>query len=90
MKFAVAVSALVTVASAAAVAKHASPLDVKIEMVGNSGVKATVTNTGSEDLKIFKTGSILDKSPTEKVKITQGKSKVAFNGVRFYIMKKGL
>ncbi|KAI0513143.1 neutral protease [Xylaria bambusicola] len=90
MKFAAAVSALATMASAAAVAKQASPLDVKIEMVGNSGVKATVTNTGSEDLKIFKTGSILDKTPTEKVKITQGKSRVAFNGVRLRVMKSGL
>ncbi|KAJ3570867.1 hypothetical protein NPX13_g5584 [Xylaria arbuscula] len=90
MKFAAAVSALATMASAAAVAKPASPLDVKIEMVGNTGVKATVTNTGSEDLKIFKTGSILDKTPTEKVKITQGKSNVTFNGVRLRVMKKGL
>ncbi|KAI8634478.1 neutral protease [Xylariaceae sp. FL1651] len=70
VKFAAAVSALATVASAASVGvtKLAS-LEVNIEMVGNSSVKASITNTGIEDLKIFKTGSFLDKTPTEKVKI---------------------
>ncbi|KAJ2987594.1 hypothetical protein NUW58_g4420 [Xylaria curta] len=79
MKFAAAVSALATVASAASIGigKPVSPLDVKIEMVGNTGVKASITNKGTEDLKVFKTGSFLDKRPTEKVKVTQGKSKVA-------------
>ncbi|KAI0420338.1 neutral protease [Xylaria grammica] len=92
MKFAAAVSALATVASAATinVGKSASPLDVKITMVGNTGVKASITNTGSEDLKVFKTGSFFDNSPTEKVKVTQGKSNVAFSGVRLRVKKTGL
>ncbi|KAI0401532.1 neutral protease [Xylaria palmicola] len=92
MKFAAAVSALATVASAASVSigKPVSPLDVKIEMVGNTGVKASITNKGTEGLKIFKTGSFLDKHPTEKVKVTQGKSKVAFSGVRLRVKQTGL
>ncbi|KAI3323953.1 neutral protease [Xylariaceae sp. AK1471] len=92
MKFVTAISALATVANAASISisKPSSPLDVTIKMVGNSGVKASITNTGSEDLKVFKTGSFLDKTPTEKVKVSQGKSKVAFNGVRLRIKKSGL
>ncbi|GAP88632.1 putative deuterolysin metalloprotease [Rosellinia necatrix] len=92
MKFAAAVSALATVASAATiqVGKPASPLDVKIEMVGATGVKASITNTGAEDLKVFKTGSFLDKRPTEKVKVFQGKAKVAFRGVRLRVKQTNL
>ncbi|KAI0441042.1 neutral protease [Xylaria telfairii] len=92
MKFAAAVSALATMASAASISivKPISPLDVKIEMVGNTGVKASITNKGTEDLKVFKTGSFLDKRPTEKVKVTQGKSKVPFTGVRLRVRQTGL
>jgi len=91
MKFATAVSALTTVASAASInIPNASPLDVKINMVGNTGVKATITNTGSKDLKVFKTGSFLDKTPTEKVRVSQGKSAVPFSGVRLRVKKTGL
>lgn len=92
MKFAAAAAALATMASAATipVGKPITPLDVKIEMVGNTGVKASITNTGSEDLKVFKTGSFLDKRPTEKVKVTQNNSKVAFNGLRLRVRPTGL
>ncbi|KAI0469340.1 neutral protease [Xylaria cf. heliscus] len=92
MKFASAVSALATAASAASVSigKLVSRLDVKIEMVGNTGVKASITNKGAEDLKVFKTGSFLDKRPTEKVRVTQGKSKVPFTGIRLRVKQTGL
>jgi len=46
-----------------------SPLDVKIEMVGNSLVKASVTNNGLSALKLFKTGSILGEHVVEKTEI---------------------
>lgn len=46
-----------------------SPLDIKIEMVGNSEVKATIVNTGSSNLKVLKTGSILDSAPVEKARV---------------------
>lgn len=52
--------------------KRASPLDVKLEMVGNSAVKATVTNTGSTNLKVFKTGSFLDEAAVEKADVFSG------------------
>ncbi|KAI0411750.1 neutral protease [Xylaria grammica] len=92
MKFLAGAALLASVASAASIdnAKGASPLDVKIEMVGNSAVKASITNTGSSDLKVFKTGSLLDKAATEKVKVYQGKNKVDFSGVRLRVTSSNL
>ncbi|KAI1745793.1 hypothetical protein F4680DRAFT_403254, partial [Xylaria scruposa] len=74
MKFLASATLLASVASAASIdnAKRDSPLDVKIEMIGNSGIKASVTNTGASDLKVFKTGTLLDTTATEKVKVYQG------------------
>ncbi|KAF6802242.1 neutral protease, partial [Colletotrichum musicola] len=48
MKFSIGISLLATLASAVSVDKakrDTSPLDVKLEVVGNSGVKAVLTNT---------------------------------------------
>jgi deuterolysin len=52
--------------------KRESPLDVKLEMLGNSEVKATISNTGTADLKLFKPGSILDTAEIEKVNVFTG------------------
>lgn len=73
MKFLPLVS-LAVIASAVVVdiTKRDSPLDVKLEMVGNTAVKAAITNTGDSDLKIFKTGTFLDNSAVEKVEVFQG------------------
>ncbi|KAI1355529.1 neutral protease [Xylaria sp. FL0043] len=92
MKFLAGATLLASVASAASIenAKRASPLDVKIEMVGNSGIKASITNTGATDLKVLKTGTLLDKAATEKVNIYQGKNKVDFSGVRLRIASNDL
>jgi hypothetical protein len=54
------------------VAKRDSPLKVEIQSVGNSAVKAVVTNTGSEPIRLMKTGSILDKAAVEKAEIFSG------------------
>ncbi|KAI1345457.1 hypothetical protein F5Y01DRAFT_57686 [Xylaria sp. FL0043] len=62
--------------------KPISHLEVKLEMVGNAGVKARITNTRGEDLEVYKTGSFLNKIPAKKVNVARGNSKVAFNGVR--------
>ncbi|KAI0512490.1 neutral protease [Xylaria bambusicola] len=92
MKFFAGAALLASVASAASIdnAKRASPLDVKIEMVGNSGIKASITNTGSSDLKVLKTGSLLDSVATEKVKVYQGKNQVKFSGLRLRMMANNL
>jgi deuterolysin len=74
MRAAAIVSCLAAMADAVAVnpIKEKSPLVVKIDRVGNSEVKATVTNTGDVALRVLRTGSILDSSPIEKVKVSQG------------------
>ncbi|KAI1281579.1 hypothetical protein F5Y07DRAFT_395426 [Xylaria sp. FL0933] len=79
-----AISGFATTANAATIniEKPISHLEVKLEMVGNAGVKARITNTRGEDLEVYKTGSFLKKIPAEKVKVARGNSKVAFNGVR--------
>jgi len=74
MKAVAVVSSLASLAAAAAVSlsQQDSLLNVKIERVGNSEVKASISNNGNEVLRILKTGSILDSAPVEKVKVTQG------------------
>lgn len=89
MKFLGNVALLASLASAASLGKRASPLDVQIEQVGNSGLKATITNTGAEDLKVLKTGTILDSAPVEKVQVFQGNSKLDFQGIRLRVSTAG-
>lgn len=71
MKFAAGLAALASLA-AAAPSGAPTPLDVKLEMAGNSEVKATISNTGKNDLKVFKVGTIFDKPATEKARVTTG------------------
>lgn len=52
--------------------KRASPLEVTIESVGNSAVKASITNTGASALKVFKSASILDNAAVEKTQVFSG------------------
>lgn len=72
MKFLNSISMLASVASAASIARRDTPLDVQLQMIGNTAVQATITNNGNEDLKIFKTGTMLDSSPVEKVQVFKG------------------
>uniref|UniRef100_L2GK12 Neutral protease 2 n=1 Tax=Colletotrichum fructicola (strain Nara gc5) TaxID=1213859 RepID=L2GK12_COLFN len=93
MKFSLGVSLLATLASAVSVdiaKRDTSPLDVKLETVGNSGVKAVLTNTGDSALKLFKTGTILDTAPVEKVEVFASGNKVEFDGVRLLMATSGL
>ena len=71
MKFVAGLSFLASLAAAVSVDanKRDSPLDVKLELVGNTGVKALITNSGSSALKLLKVGTLLDKQPVEKVEI---------------------
>ncbi|KAF2786217.1 metallo proteinase [Melanomma pulvis-pyrius CBS 109.77] len=81
------IATLVSLASAVSIdlAKRESPLDVKLEMTGNTAVKAFITNTGSTDLKVFKTGTFLKDTPVEKLKVFQGDAQVPFDGIRLRI-----
>lgn len=71
MKFVAGLIALATLASAAP-GKAPTPLDIKLETAGNAEIKAVITNTGKSNLKIFKSGTILDSSAVEKVSVTSG------------------
>ncbi|KAL5043365.1 Deuterolysin metalloprotease family-domain-containing protein [Aspergillus fruticulosus] len=62
------------------VAEHS--FDVTLESLGNSTVKAEVTNTGSEGLRLVQRGGILDQFPTKKVNVKGGDSDPKFTGVR--------
>jgi deuterolysin len=69
MKFLAGLAALVSLAAAA---PHGgpTPLDVKLEMNGNSAVKATITNNGKNNLKVLKVGTIFDTSAVEKATVS--------------------
>ncbi|KAA8647708.1 hypothetical protein EYZ11_005752 [Aspergillus tanneri] len=56
-------------------------IDVRLDAIGNSTVKAYITNNGNEDLRFVKSGSILDNDhPTKKVQVTGQKHNPTFNG----------
>ena len=67
-----------------------SPLNVELEFTGNTAVKALIKNTGSEDLKLFKTGTFLDDSHVEKVEVFKAEEKVPFDGLRLRVSTKNL
>lgn len=90
MKFQVlSVAALASLASAM-FDKRDSPLDVSLEVTGNTEVKATIKNTGSTDLKLFKTGTFLDDSHVEKVEVFKAGEQVAFDGIRLRVSTQNL
>ncbi|KAG6041482.1 hypothetical protein E4U41_004059 [Claviceps citrina] len=89
MKFITSFAALLCLAAAAPEAP--TPLDVKLEMAGNSAVKATITNNGKENLKVFKTGTILDKAAIQKAHVIgPDGNKVQFQGIRQRISTENL
>lgn len=47
-------------------------INVAIERVGNSGIKATLHNPSSADITVLRTGSILGDSDTRKVQLSAG------------------
>ncbi|KAL1642643.1 hypothetical protein SLS58_005414 [Diplodia intermedia] len=77
-------AALASVAASAAVElnKRVTPLDVKLETVNNSEIKAIVTNNGNTDLNLFIRNSFLDSASIEKAEVYSAESRVAFDGIR--------
>ncbi|KAK2612501.1 hypothetical protein QQS21_001439 [Conoideocrella luteorostrata] len=71
MKLLTTLTTLITVAAAAPSSKKAptSNVDVKLEAIGNSEVKAIISNHGKQDIRVFKPGTILDTSAVQKVKV---------------------
>ncbi|KND89976.1 Neutral protease 2 [Tolypocladium ophioglossoides CBS 100239] len=83
MKFfgSVALLASLVVAAPSAVKDNAaSPLNVKVEMTGNSLVTAVFTNTGQDDLKLLKTGTVFSKQATRKARVSSNGKELAFEG----------
>ncbi|TEA14275.1 Neutral protease 2-like protein [Colletotrichum sidae] len=59
------------------------PVSAQITRVGNTGVKVTLTNTGTDSIKLFVPGTILDPAPVEKVTVISSNAiSVPFDGVR--------
>lgn len=58
-----------SLAGAALAAPSSQLLDVKLQVVDNSNVKAVVTNNGPNDITVVTTGSILGPAPVPKVKM---------------------
>ena len=56
-------------ASTIAVENVASPLQMQIALIGNTRIKATLTNNGQTTLKLLNKGTILDSNPSEKVQV---------------------
>jgi deuterolysin len=46
-----------------------TPLNVELEMQGNSKIKAVVTNNGSRNLKLLRVGTFLDEAPVERAQV---------------------
>ncbi|KAK4624525.1 Neutral protease 2 [Fulvia fulva] len=84
MKFtALSVAAMAAVVSSTAIdiTKRDTPLSVTLTPLGNSKVKASVTNTGVEGYNVFYKGSFLDnEAPVDKLEVTSAASKAAFKG----------
>ena len=69
MRLIINVAALAAMAAVPSIAQ-ALELAVKLEMHGNFEVKATITNPTDEDVKVLKTGSILDSAPVQKAQVS--------------------
>ncbi|KAH6675245.1 neutral protease [Plectosphaerella plurivora] len=87
-----ALSLFAAVATSASVdlRRRDTPLDVRLVQTGNSGVHASLTNTGSDDLKLFTAGTFLDENAVEKVQVFSGDARLPFDGLRLIISHVGL
>ncbi|KAH8177827.1 deuterolysin metalloprotease (M35) family protein [Sarocladium implicatum] len=70
--------------------RSSSPLDVKLELQGNSEVKAVVTNQGERDLKVLRLGTLLDSTPVEKVAVLSARGQVPFGGIKLRLIDSSL
>ena len=70
------ITILVGLAASTAIRQHAPGIEVRLRSVGNSGIKATIKNTGSESLRLLKEGTILDRAPVQKLHVkSKGKDR---------------
>ena len=89
MKYSFTSLALAGLAAAAAVntKEAAAPVSVSITPVGNTAVKAVITNNGNKGYNILHKGTILDKIPTNDFEVTKDSQKAEFHGVKLRLGK---
>ncbi|KIW03543.1 uncharacterized protein PV09_05304 [Verruconis gallopava] len=80
----------VALANAAAVPRDATELDVVLTSVGNTMVKAVITNKNLNAVQLLNKGTILDPGHVEKVSISSDAGTVPFTGMRKRIAYSGL
>ena len=56
-------------AAAVAAAQSSQKIDVKLQVVDNTNIKAILTNNGPRDINVVTTGSILSPVPVHKVQM---------------------
>ncbi|KAJ3479699.1 hypothetical protein NLG97_g8254 [Lecanicillium saksenae] len=88
MKFLSVLTSAASVTAAALQDASKAQLDVTLQVVGNSQVKATIQNNGKEDINLLKDGSILDSSAVQKVKVATGDHSLPFLGIKKRISTK--
>ncbi|KAF4962730.1 hypothetical protein FSARC_9212 [Fusarium sarcochroum] len=60
-----------------------TPLNVELQLEGNSKVKAVITNNGKNNLKLLKVGTFLDTAPVERAQVfSAGKNPVSVSDVQ--------
>ncbi|WEW62050.1 Fungalysin/Thermolysin Extracellular metalloproteinase 5 [Emydomyces testavorans] len=59
-------------------------LNVQLTSIGNTRVKAVVTNNGQQEMSFLKYNTIFDSAPIRKVTITKDGSMVPFKGINRY------
>ncbi|VUC35450.1 unnamed protein product [Clonostachys rosea] len=60
-------------------------VELKIEKVGETSIKATVTSHHGSNLKLLKLGGILDDNDVEKANVFSGDNEIEFQGVYLYL-----
>ncbi|KAI5814853.1 deuterolysin metalloprotease family protein [Pyronema omphalodes] len=80
--FSLGLALLAAFAAATPIEKRNSPLKVELAPTSeNAVVQATITNTGSSDLRVLKPGSILSDAPIRKLEVSAGESALEFKGI---------
>ncbi|KAI5245883.1 hypothetical protein E4T42_06626 [Aureobasidium subglaciale] len=70
--------------------KRASPLDVTLTPLGNTKVKAVLTNNGDVSYNLFYKGSFLDSAPVDKFHVTSASANAPFAGILQRLATTGL
>ncbi|KAF7174481.1 hypothetical protein CNMCM5623_007362 [Aspergillus felis] len=91
MKVTVLASAILAVINGVlALPTNAPTLDVTLTQVDNTRIKATVKNTGSEDVTFVHLNFFHDAAPVKKVSLFRNATEVEFTGIKRRVVTEGL